>query len=220
MIHEATVGVAHDLEEPLKGLEMACQELRRNPDNKALVQAMAEAFPTKVQRIYDLNKAILAYSKELSKPVELEKEQINVSEFIKSVAAEFQGQPFFEKIDLSVVVSNSRLTIQSDAKLLRRVLRNLIRNAGEAIQAVDKPIVRIEAHASRVASSRVEILISDNGPGIAPQIRDRLFRPFESFGKEHGTGLGLAMSRRLMEAQGGSLELIESKIGATFCVKT
>jgi len=216
MIHEATVGVAHDLEEPLKGLEMACQEIRRNPDNKELVQGMAESFPIKVQRIYELNKAILAYSKELSKPVEVEAEQININEFINSVIAEFQGQPLFEKVDIRIIAPNPRVTIQADPKLLRRVLRNLIKNAGEAVEAVANPQVRIEVQSNRLTFSRVEILVSDNGPGIAPEIRDRLFRPFETFGKEHGTGIGLAISRRLMEAQGGSLEWVESKTGAAF----
>ena len=60
--------------------------------------------------------------------------------------------------------------------------------------------------------------MSDNGHGIAPQIRDKLFRPFESFGKENGTGLGLAMSKRLVELQGGSLEWVESAIGACFLI--
>jgi signal transduction histidine kinase len=62
----------------------------------------------------------------------------------------------------------------------------------------------------------VKILVSDNGPGVAPEIKDKLFRPFESFGKENGTGLGLAMSRRLIEMQGGNLELVESGSGAVF----
>jgi signal transduction histidine kinase len=216
MIHEATVGVAHDLEEPLKGLEMACNELKRNPDNKSLIHAIADTFPTKVQRIYELNKAILSYSKELSKTIEVNKTEINLNEFLESVAAEFRPQILFASVDLRVLVSNPKLTVDADANQLRRVLRNLIRNAGEAVKGTLNAKVTIEASVNSFIAPRVKILVSDNGPGVAPEIKDKLFRPFESFGKENGTGLGLAMSRRLIEMQGGNLELVESGSGAVF----
>lgn len=219
MIHEATVGVAHDLEEPLKGLEMACNELKRNPDNKDLIQMIANAFPTKVQRIYEINKAILSYSKELSSPVEIEKEKINLKEFLESVAEEFRAQTAFKNIIFDVNIVGKNQTIDADIKLLRRVFRNLIRNAGEALQNTYNPTIKIEVHPSYFISPRVEIFVTDNGPGIAPEIREKLFRPFESFGKEHGTGLGLAMSRRLVEMQDGTLELIEDGAGAVFRVR-
>ena len=219
MIHEATVGVAHDLEEPLKGLEMACNELKRNPDNKDLIQMIANAFPTKVQRIYEINKAILSYSKELSSPVAVEKEKINLREFLESVADEFRTQVLFKNIQLSVSIIGKNQTIDADPKLLRRVFRNLIRNAGEALQSTPNPTIKIEVRPSYFMSPRMEIFVTDNGLGIAPEIREKLFRPFESFGKEHGTGLGLAMSRRLVEMQNGTLELVEDRVGATFRVR-
>jgi signal transduction histidine kinase len=64
----------------------------------------------------------------------------------------------------------------------------------------------------------VTVFVSDNGPGVPEKIRDRLFQPFETYGKENGTGLGLAMSRRLVSAHGGRLELLESQGGACFAV--
>ncbi len=219
MIHETTVGVAHDLEEPLKGLEMACKELKRSPENKYLIQTIADVFPTKVQRIYELNKAILSYSKELSKPIEIKREHANLKEFLESVADEFRSQQIFVGVKLSVSVPNSKLMFDADITQLRRVLRNLIRNAGEAVKDVENPEVKIEGDLVSLIAPRAEILVIDNGHGVAPQIRDKLFRPFESFGKENGTGLGLAMSKRLVELQSGSLELLESKTGAVFSLK-
>lgn len=64
----------------------------------------------------------------------------------------------------------------------------------------------------------MEVLVSDNGPGISPKIRGRLFKPFESYGKENGTGFGLVLSQRLVMAHGGQIELPESNSGARFVV--
>jgi signal transduction histidine kinase len=219
MIHEATVGVAHDLEQPLKGLEMACIELSRNPDNRELVQAMTKEFPNKVQRIYELNRAILSYSKELSKPIDVLLAPVQVADFLNLIADEFRSQTLFANIKLDILVSNPKLIIYADEKLLRRVIRNLIRNACEACSMVKNPQVVVSAQQFVALSRRVDISVSDNGPGIAPQIRERLFQPFESFGKENGTGLGLAMSKRLVEAQGGTLELDEGVYETFFTVR-
>ena len=69
------------------------------------------------------------------------------------------------------------------------------------------------------ADDCVSIRVGDSGPGVADAIRETLFQPFGSEGKEHGTGLGLALSRRVMEAHGGSLRLEECGPGkAEFCL--
>lgn len=212
-IHQATVGVAHDLEEPLKGLEMACKELERNPGNQDLVKAIAEVFPTKVQRIYELNKAILRYSKELSTQLSLEKKKTLLFGFVQSVADEFRDQPLLKEIEIIVEAKDRGISASIDQAQMRRVFRNLIRNAAEACAETKKAKITITI---RHRSKEVEITVTDNGPGIAEKIRDRLFQPFESYGKENGTGLGLAMSRRLAEAHGGMLILAESNVGACF----
>jgi signal transduction histidine kinase len=82
------------------------------------------------------------------------------------------------------------------------VLRNLIANALEALRGRDGRI-RVEAH--RSGAGDLAVIISDSGPGVSAEMRERVFEPFVS-GKESGMGLGLAISRAIAEAHGGSLE--------------
>jgi len=88
-----------------------------------------------------------------------------------------------------------------DPRKLERALYNLLLNACEAAPSSEG---RVEVMIDRTASS-VTIDISDNGPGIAEPIRDKLFHPFVSFGKENGTGLGLTVVQKIVQDHGGKV---------------
>jgi C4-dicarboxylate-specific signal transduction histidine kinase len=83
------------------------------------------------------------------------------------------------------------------------VLRNLIANSVDAVQAT--PGGRIEVSVAPEDARRARIVVADNGPGVAPERREAVFEPLVS-GKPTGMGLGLAVSRAIAEAHGGSLE--------------
>ncbi len=108
--------------------------------------------------------------------------------------------------------------VSANGMQLQQVLLNLARNAFEAVQ--EQPAgqrqVKISAEHS---DGEVEIRVCDNGPGISPQIADRLFDPFAST-KGSGTGLGLAMSRTIVKSHGGTIGTRKVKPrGATFYVR-
>lgn len=100
------------------------------------------------------------------------------------------------------------LTIHADRDHMFRVFLNLGRNAYEA----GASRVAISAH---MEDSGFLVEVSDNGPGISPVARDRLFQAFAGTAKAGGTGLGLAISRDLLRAHGGDVQLAESKPGST-----
>jgi signal transduction histidine kinase len=85
------------------------------------------------------------------------------------------------------------------------VLRNLLSNAAESIASADTGEGRIRLVARRDDDGRARFIVTDNGPGIAPAAREGVFEPFVS-GKPTGMGLGLAVSRAIAEAHGGSLD--------------
>jgi two-component system sensor histidine kinase KdpD len=102
-----------------------------------------------------------------------------------------------------VVVPAELPEIQADPALLERVLVNLVGNALRHAARGGPPIVT----ASGVAD-RVELRVVDRGPGIPPDARERIFAPFQRLGDHDnttGVGLGLALSRGLVEAMGGTL---------------
>jgi len=90
-----------------------------------------------------------------------------------------------------------------DARKLERALYNLLLNACEAAPASEGKVKVTIGHSGTALS----IAISDNGPGIAEQIRAKLFHPFVSYGKENGTGLGLTVVQKIVQDHGGSVAI-------------
>jgi len=126
-------------------------------------------------------------------------------------------------IDANAVIEDLRVLISADARIhgahvhyrlssepvrviadgvqLQQLLLNLVRNAFEAL-ATQPPRAREIEIATRRVEGEVEISVTDNGPGVAPAIADRLFDPFSTT-KSSGTGLGLAISRTIAQSHGG-----------------
>jgi signal transduction histidine kinase len=99
------------------------------------------------------------------------------------------------------VDSNSQGLAWFDPRKLERALYNLLLNACEAAPIVDG---RVLVTIGRSGSS-MTIAVSDNGPGIAEPIREKLFHPFVSYGKENGTGLGLTVVQKIVQDHGGKV---------------
>ncbi len=102
----------------------------------------------------------------------------------------------------------AELELEADRDQLFRILNNLVRNAAEA----GAMSVSIDAATN---GRWVRIDVADNGPGLPPRARDKLFQPFEGSVRAGGTGLGLAIARELVRNHGGDLELVESSAEGT-----
>jgi len=98
-----------------------------------------------------------------------------------------------------------------DQRKLERALYNLLLNACEAAPPIGG---KVEVTAGEV-SGAITISVADNGPGIADSIRERLFHPFVSFGKENGTGLGLAVVQKIVQDHGGEILVERTTQGKT-----
>ena len=113
-------------------------------------------------------------------------------------------------------------SLQADAHWLEEALSELVQNSKDA-QLADLPVqVEIKVELSDAAEMRqVRLIYQDNGPGIAPQVRERVFEDFFSYhpGQERGSsGLGLAFVKRVIKAHGGHIELGVPKQGAEFII--
>ena len=110
------------------------------------------------------------------------------------------------------------LEVDADPDQLYRLLLNLVKNAGQALESLPAS-ARPEGKRIVVSAVRnqdaVIIVVSDNGPGIPQKIRERLFLPFAGTGRPDSTGLGLAIARELARAHGGELVLVSSDHGGT-----
>lgn len=106
-------------------------------------------------------------------------------------------------IDFSYKCESEYLTIQADAEMIEQVLINLIKNAIEALE--NTPHAHIELQ-GRYQNNSVLIEVVDNGPGIIPEAIERIFIPFFTT-KKTGSGIGLALSRQIMQMHNGSLSV-------------
>jgi signal transduction histidine kinase len=92
--------------------------------------------------------------------------------------------------------------IQADQELLEMVLINLLKNAKEAVGSQAEPVIELRGRLDH--EQRVLLEVKDNGPGIIPEAQERIFIPFYTT-KKTGSGIGLALSRQIMQLHNGSL---------------
>jgi two-component system sensor histidine kinase HydH len=103
--------------------------------------------------------------------------------------------------------------VRANAPSLVSAVLNLATNA---LQAATSDL-DLELLGRRGGANRAQIVVSDNGPGIPPQIRGRIFEPFFTT-RARGNGIGLAIVKSVIEAHQGSVSLAESGVGATFVI--
>lgn len=132
--------------------------------------------------------------------------------------ADSQGLPREGAIAF-VIEMDALLRIDADREHLFRALSNLIRNAAQAIESVEGKTdgeIRVAAHRE---GRKVIVDVMDNGAGVPQKARENLFKAFQGSTKKGGTGLGLVIAAELVQAHGGSLTLVDSKIGAHFRIE-
>ena len=125
--------------------------------------------------------------------------------------------PDAEHVSIRIERSEIDTTAAVDSKQMERAIFNLLLNACQsARQYADRREVVIHTSADKVS---VSVTITDNGPGVAAAIRNSLFDPFVSQGKQKGTGLGLTLAWSVAREHGGDVKLISSRPGETiFCI--
>ena len=109
-----------------------------------------------------------------------------------------------------VRVEPQSLSLDADPEMLEQVLLNLLRNAQQALASTNNPEILLQASLNR--AGHICVVVSDNGPGIDPEIASKIFVPFFTT-KRDGSGVGLALTRQIMLAHGGTVVLGRSESG-------
>ena len=131
---------------------------------------------------------------------------IRLDELIREVVALYQQGDSSLNFDLSLVSGPDGLA--ADSGRLRQLLHNLIRNAQEAVDTGEATIMISTGEVDSGEARRLQLEIQDDGPGFPQRVLDQPFEPYVS-NKVTGSGLGLALSRQIVESFGGRLELGE-----------
>jgi len=111
------------------------------------------------------------------------------------------AQPNAQKNRIAITTASPNLAIRADTAQIEMVLLNLVKNAVESLEKTANPAVRLDAGAD---GPHVVIRVSDNGPGIEPEALEQIFIPFYTT-KKTGSGIGLSLSRQIMQLHGGQL---------------
>lgn len=200
-LSELALGVAHEIKNPLNGVQGFAALLARSDDPQRM-RMFAGKVVEGVRQVDEIVKSLLAFARPRRQRGRTEA----LSEIVAG-AAQAAGLPS------SRLQLGGALTARVDAEVLTRVLTNLFRNALEAA-----PEASITLRGS-VQGTTLELRVRDDGPGIPVQVGRRIFEPFVST-KERGTGLGLALCVRVLAFLGGNLELTNpGEPGAEFLVR-
>jgi signal transduction histidine kinase len=199
----AVAKIQHDLRNILSSAQIASDRL--GASNDPVVKRVTPRLVDALDRAVALATNTLRYGRAEERPPQ--RTRFPVAALIDEAVS--SAVPESGEVTLENRVARA-LEIDADSEQLFRVILNLLSNARQALQSVpaDRP-KRITISASR-DDHRVMIEIADNGPGIPPAVRNRLFQPFAGSMRQGGTGLGLAISRELIAAHGGILELVST----------
>jgi two-component system, NtrC family, nitrogen regulation sensor histidine kinase NtrY len=179
------------------------------------VEDLKEALQTVESRSKGIMNFVNAYRDYTTLP-EPQFTQVNLKTLIASVSNLLQSDMRAAGINYHAGVLPENIEIHADAAQLQMVLINLVKNAMDALEHTDKPLINIKGYIS--STQQVCIEISDNGPGIEQEALERIFIPFFTT-KKKGSGIGLSLSQQIIQMHGGQLKVVSPPAaGTTFYV--
>lgn len=210
---EMASGMAHELTQPLTAI-LAQTQAARHLAARGETEALGRILDDVVGQTRRAS-AILERLRTWTRPRERNPEAIDLGACIRVAQTLLAGQAAELGARLVVRLPSTPIVVECDRVELEQVFFNLMRNALDAVaESTGARDVAVEATTDGL-TARVDV--TDTGPGIRADIYERLFTPFVTT-REHGTGLGLALSHRLVERAGGDLTAVETTAGAHFRV--
>jgi two-component system nitrogen regulation sensor histidine kinase GlnL len=211
-----TAGIAHEVKNPLGGIRGAAQILREaveegGGDRGTLVQC-ADLVIQQVDRIDRLIEDLL----DLSSPKKLHLEPVNINKVLNDLIPLLRAETDEDIVAFETAFDPSLPPVRGDEARLTQVFLNLLRNASDAVR--DRPeggavhvrtgidLAHRSVRSDHASGPTIAVEITDDGPGIRAEDLGNLFTPFFTT-KARGSGLGLAVSHKLVEDHGGTLNL-------------
>ena len=196
--------LAHEVKNPLTPIQLAAERLRRrflgrlSPEEGELIDRATHTIVSQVEALKTMVNAFGDYAR----PPQLSTRPIALHALVGEVLDLYEND---QRITLTRQFAPGEPRVRVDAVRLRQALHNLLKNALEAIGETRKPQIQITTRAVRVDDiDWVELCVADNGPGLPADFGERWFEPYTT-SKSKGTGLGLAVVKKIVEEQGGSV---------------
>jgi len=198
-LSQLAASVAHEVRNPLNTMKMTAQRLLREftlpEEQKPEFREMVGVLQGEIERI---NRVVGEFM-ELGKPLVLEKKSLALEKFLEEALLPSRLRAGQERKSLDFKAAPAEIII--DFRRMSQVLSNLVTNALDAVGAGGT--VEVQAH---LEGGNLVFVVRDNGPGMNPQELEKAGQPFFTT-KAQGTGLGLALSRRIVRAHRGEMTI-------------
>lgn len=204
---EMAAGMAHEIRNPLGGIQLYASMLDKDVSDRPASQALVKKISGGVKRLEGLVSQVLQFTREIAATaVEMELREV-VEQSVDFAGASLQAR----SVNCTISGPES-LHCLGDANLIGQAVLNLVLNAAEAIEAGGAVAVEFKKPPMESDAKQFHLVVHDSGPGIPPHVLDRIFNPFFTT-KDHGTGLGLAIVHRIVEAHEGSIVVTNPPAG-------
>jgi nitrogen fixation/metabolism regulation signal transduction histidine kinase len=201
---EMARALAHEVKNPLTPIQLTVEEMRvrYRGEDPSYASLLDECTRIVVQEVESLRNVVARF-REFSRPVEPTFAPVDLNTLVADIGALQRDM----KVDLDLAPNIG--PVRADDDRLRQVLMNLARNAQTATAGRSQPRLCIS---TRLAGEKVIISMEDNGPGIPPAERERVFEPYRS-GSKGGLGLGLALVKGIVLAHRGTIRIEDGEEG-------
>jgi signal transduction histidine kinase len=190
--------IVHDLKNPLNiigiSADMACMA-SSTPESR---QVSKSRIRKQVDRISNMVNELLEFAQGANTNVVLAR--IEYARFVRQLIEEIQPEVALKSVLIEYANQPPEVIVKVNPQRLSRVFHNLIGNATDALPTGGKIRLRFE-----MADQKVVTELEDSGKGIAPEIADRLFQAFATYGKANGTGLGLSICKKIVQDHHGNI---------------
>jgi signal transduction histidine kinase len=215
--------IAHEIRNPLTSIKLNLQALERGARDDQIAASLVRPLEISLREVHRLDRVVHGVLR-LGRGRSAERSAVALRQVVQRALD--VARPQLEQRGIRVSMTDDATVdgVVADGPQLEAAVLNLLLNAAEATQP--EGIVRVSIEHAECETARVRVRIRDGGPGVATELRERIFQPFFTT-KPGGTGLGLALAQRTAEEHGGTLTLsgaasderVSDTVGAEFVLE-
>lgn len=211
---QMAASMAHEIRNPLASIEVMATLLKRRLQRKEGLEEDLELVEQIAAEVARLNRTV-TQGLEFARPISPEMQERSLSEVLDEALGEAQARFADSHVQVHRGYDAQVPAVPQDAALMRQVFTNILLNAYQAldgeghIELEVQPVARPEQE-----PGAVDVVITDDGPGIPPEVLDKIFHPFVTT-KQTGSGIGLAMARKIVECHHGMIDVEVGPDGGT-----